>query len=328
MSRAATVPSPARSWRDIPQEIAPRAMSRVGRKRVTARTVRSLATVVVVAAIAGGVFEIWRTWRQSPELLATPVDSQPVRTIKVQSDGVLTESWVERALALPRGISLMELDLYALRTRLMASGQVSSAVLTREFPDVLKVSLAERSPIVRVKAQLGTEAPRDFLVARDGTVFLGEEYPAAVTESLPWLGGIRLVREGSGFLPLAGMDRVADLLGSALTHTPRLYRGWRVISLSRLKSDHEIVVQAAEVGEITFGLREDFYTQLARLDLIVEQTGARGEQPLRAVNLAVGPTQVPVSFAPPVGTIGAFAPPSGARNSSPHLQRSSRQREF
>lgn len=299
MSRTAAPTTAARSWRDIPQEIAPRAMSPVGRRRLTFRTARSIATVVALVAVAAGAFEVWRTWRNTPQLLAAPVDSQPVRTVTVQSDGVLDQAWVERVLALPAGVGLMELDLYALRARLMASGQVASAVLTREFPDTLRVVLAERSPILRLKAQLGAEAPRDFLVARDGTVFIGEGFPGETTDSLPWLGGVRLVREGAGFLPLSGMDRVADLLAAVLANAPRQYESWRVISLARLATDGEIVVQSAEVGEIIFGIREDFFPQIARLDLILEQTAARPDQPLRRVNLAVGPAQVPVSFGTP-----------------------------
>ena len=302
MSRSATATSTARSWRDIPQEIAPRAMSKAGRKRGAARTVKTVGATVVIAALAFGAFEVWRTWQATPELLASPIDSQPVKTITVQSDGVLGEAWVERVLALPRGIGLMELDLYALRSRLMATGQVASAALTREFPDTLKVVLSERSPLVRLRAQIGSDPARDFLVARDGTVFVGEGYPLGLTESLPWLKGVRLRREGAGFQPLSGMDRVADLLTTALGNAPQLYGEWDVISLERMNSDGEIVVTARSVGEIIFGLREDFFSQIARLDLILDHPRVRGVQPLRSINLAVGPTQVPVAVGLPVGT--------------------------
>jgi cell division septal protein FtsQ len=323
MSRAATATPSARSWRDIPQEIAPRAMSREGRKRVTFRTVKTISTTVIIAALAAGAFEIWRTWQQSPQLLATPVDSQPVKTITVQTDGVLGQPWVERVLALPANIGLMELDLYALRSRLMASGQVASAALTREFPDTLKVVLAERSPIVRLRAQVGSEPARDFLVARDGTVFLGEGYEKHVLDSLPWLAGVRLEREGNGFVPLSGMDRVSDLLVTAITNVPNLYANWRVISLGRFVADGVIVVQSAEVAEIVFGTREDFYSQIARLDLILERMRAQGEPPVRAVNLAVGPSQVPVALGPAPGGLGAERAISFPQGNS-----SSRKREF
>jgi hypothetical protein len=321
MSRAATVTTSARSWRDIPQEIAPRAMSREGRKRVTYGTVKTIAATIVLAAMAAGAFEIWRTWKATPELLAAPIDSQPVKTITVQSDGVLGQAWVERVLALPRGIGLMELDLYALRTRLMASGQVASAVLTREFPDTLRVVLAERSPLVRLRAQIGGEPARDFLVARDGTVFVGEGFPAGITGSLPWLKGVRLVREGAGFQPLSGIDRVGDLLVTAMDNAPRLYRNWEVVSLERMTTDGEIVVTATNVNEIIFGLREDFFSQIARLDLILEHPRAASDQPLRSINLAVGPTQVPVALGLPMAT-------GPSTLSFPQPNRQSRKREF
>lgn len=278
-------------------------MSREGRKRVTFRTVKTITTTIIIAALAGGAFEIWRTWYQTPQLLAAPVDGQPVKTIAVESDGVLGQPWVERVLALPRNIGLMELDLYALRTRLMASGQVASAALTREFPDTLKVVLAERSPIVRLRAQIGAEPERDFLVARDGTVFLGEGYEKDLTDSLPWLGGVRLVREGNGFQPLAGMDRLGDLLVTAITNVPNRYATWRVVSMSRYPADGVIIVQSSDGAEIVFGTREDFYTQIARLDLILERTEAPGGEPIRSVNLAIGPTHVPVAMKPSANAI-------------------------
>lgn len=325
MSRAATVSPSARSWRDIPQEIAPRAMSRVGRKRSNFRAVRSVLATLVLAALAAGGFELWRTWRDSPQRFTSPIDSQPVRTVTVQTDGVLDRAWAERVMELPRNVGLMELDLYALRMRLTASGQVASAVLTREFPDTLRVVLAERSPVVRLKTQLGSEPPRDFLVARDGTVFLGEGFSPALVASLPWLGGVRLQRERTGFSPLAGMGQVADLLATALGSAPRLYARWRIVSLERLASDGEIVVQSADAGEVIFGTREDFFSQVARLDLILEETASRADRPLRSVNLAVGPTQVPVAFDGPLAPVD----PSSAIVSPPRsFSRSLSPREF
>ncbi len=322
MNRAATVTTSARSWRDIPQEIAPRAMSREGRKRGTVRTVKTVSAIIVLAALAAGSFEIWRTWKATPEMFATPIDSQPVRAVSVQTDGVLDQAWVERVLALPEGVGLMELDLYALRSRLMASGQVASAVLTREFPDTLRVVLSERSPLVRLRAQVGQEPARDFLVARDGTVFIGEGYPPGLSSALPWIKGVRLVREGSGFQPLPGMDRVGDLLTTALANAAHLYGTWDVISLERINTDGEIVVTARNVGEIVFGLREDFYSQIARLDLILDHPQIASQQPVRSINLAVGPSQVPVA-------LGTATPATGLPSIAfPQSTRPSRKREL
>ena len=42
----------ARSWRDIPQQIAPEAMSKVGRRRLTFGLVRTIALVVGLVVVA------------------------------------------------------------------------------------------------------------------------------------------------------------------------------------------------------------------------------------------------------------------------------------
>ena len=289
-------PPSARHWRDIPQQVNTRAMSRVGRSRMNRRMIRNLAIVIGVLAIGAGAFEVWRTLHDTPERIASVAGSHPVRSIEVETDGVLDHAWVKATLDLRTDVSLMELDLYSLRERLLATGQVGVAVLTREFPDTLRVVLKERSPVVRVRARLGSEAPRNFLVAQDGTVYSGHGYESDRLESLPWLAGVRMVRQKSGFAPLPFLEQVADLVATARHNVPRLFDSWRVVSLARMARDGEILVQASDIPEIIFGTEEDFYTQLARLDLIVEQARARSDLPLESINLAIGAMQVPVSF--------------------------------
>jgi cell division protein FtsQ len=213
---------------------------------------------------------------------------------------VLSQDWVKQTLDLPNNIGLMELDLCSLRARLLDHQQVKSAVLKREFPDTLRVVLQERFPVVRLKARLNGPDVRDFLVAQDGTVFAGHEFEQMETRRLPWLGGVRLVRHGDGFAQLSGIDRVADLLSTARSNTPKVYDTWRVVSLERMARDGQIIVQSSQVPEIIFGLREDFFTQLARLDLILEETMERNIPVMKSIDLSVGARQVPVALHTPL----------------------------
>jgi cell division protein FtsQ len=288
-----------RSWRDIPQEIAPRRMSNVGRRRLTMGAVRTIATAVALGAIGWGGFEIWRTLKNDPQRLAAMSDSRPLEEIKLTTDGVLDEAWLKRTMDLDPSAGLMELDLYALRSKLTASGQVRQAVLVREFPTTLKVILEERSPVVRLKARLGGQDARTFLVAHDGTVYDGEGYETSLVRSMPWLGGVRLIREEDGFQPLPGMEQLTDLIATARNGVPRRYATWRVVSMERMSSDGQIVVQTTEVPEIIFGVREDFYSQIARMDLILAETKRRAAAPVRSIDLSVGAAQVPVALHQP-----------------------------
>lgn len=274
-------------------------MSSTGRKRMIIATVKSVAVLVFACTCLWGGYEVYLTWQTNPSKLKAPVKSAIVREVVLRGQRTLTldQPWVVRTLALPKTADLMELDLFALRERLLASGQVQVAELTRKFPDTLVVTLEERSPVARIRARVGGGEPENLLVSRDGAVFRGECYKQEVIESLPFLAGIALKRSSGKFLPVQGMDTVADLLSIARVNAPNLYHNWSVVSLDRLGPDGQIVVQSSDVGEVVFGTRDDFYKQIARLDYIISE--ARNHPvttPLKSINLAVGGEQVPVSF--------------------------------
>jgi len=270
-------------------------MSPEGRRRVTWSGIRTLAAIAVLGGIAWGGVEITAALQGTPKKFASAAEAVPVKDVVLVTDGVLDQKWLVRTLALPKGATLMGLDLFKLRARVLASGQVHAATLTRTFPATLTVSLAENSPVARVMAQAGADEPRMFLVARDGTVFDGVGFDAEMVGTLPWLDGVKLARKGDAFAPIAGMEAVADLLAKAKLEAEHLYRTWRVVSLARLESDGEIEVRADGVGKILFGTTEDFFRQLARLDSLLDAARAKTDAPIREINLAIG-TQVPVAF--------------------------------
>jgi cell division protein FtsQ len=294
MSKATATPF-ARTWQDISQSVNPRAMSKVSRQRRLVYTLKFAGMAGVLAVIVWGTVEIAETMGSSPNKLGLAESGPPLKDIALTTDGVLDHTWAERTLTLPKNATLMSLDLYALRTRLLANGQVKAAVLTRNFPSTLAVTIQERSPMARIQVQVGDAPPRAFLVARDGVVFDGKNYAPALLGTLPWLDGVKLVHAGDGFAPIDGMDTVADLLATARNQAEHLYRTFKVISLARLASDGELVVRSNDIPEITFNTSDDFFRQLARLDYVLDLARAQPDKPLKSVNLANG-LQVPVTI--------------------------------
>jgi cell division protein FtsQ len=295
MSKSATTAPFARTWQDISQSVNPRAMSKAGRQRRLASTLKFAGVASVLALIVWGAIEIAEKMGSSPNQLGLAESGPPLKDIALTTDGVLDHTWAGRTLVLPKNATLMSLDLYALRTRLLANGQVKAAVLTRNFPATLAINIQERSPVARVQVQVGANPPCAFLVARDGVVYDGKNYDPALLNTLPWLDGVKLVRAGDGFAPIDGMDAVADLLVTARNQAEHLYRTFEVISLARLASDGELVVRSKDIPEITFSTRDDFFRQLARLDYVLDLARAQPDKPLKSVNLANG-LQVPVTI--------------------------------
>ena len=290
-----------RNWRDIPQQVKPRTMGREGKKRLVLGMGNIVGGLLLVAAAAWGVYELVHLWDTNPTRITSPTKGVPVRDFNVRTDGVLDKAWIQRTVNLPKSACLMELDLIKLKGRLEESRQVSKAVIERRFPDILVVTLQERTPVARIMARIGDASPVVFVVSRDGTVYSGFGYNVEMTDALPFIDGVKLVREGVGFARIEGMEVVADLLGTAQVSAPLLYRSFKVVSLARFGLDRTLMVKSAEVEAITFGSSQDsFYKQLARLDYIIAETrrqNAPGQ--LKTVNLSIGDKQVPISFEPP-----------------------------
>jgi hypothetical protein len=267
----------ARSWRDIPQPVKPRAMSRGGRWRFTLALARGISVVAFLAALGWGGWTVVAALQENPRLMPAAAKAVPILPPELRTDGVLTSAWLGRTLALPRGASLMSLDLEKLRTRLLGEGQVLTANLTRRFPDRLVVDITERTPVARVMADWGGQ-PRELLVARDGIVFAGEGHDRAMLETLPWLDGLKISRRGEQFLPIEGIEAVSELLATARLEAEHLYRSWRVVSLARLAADRVIEVRTIEGVTIVFAAeaasasgtlrRQGFFRQLVRLDYL------------------------------------------------------------
>ncbi len=322
MNAPAHISPPARSWRDIHQDIAPRSMSGEGRKRLAFATLKTIGIIAIVCASLWGGYELFLLWQNDPVVLKAPVKTSPVREIVLQSDGTLDHAWVSRTLDLPKGADMMELDLYVLRERLLAHPQVRTAVLTRKLPDKLAVVLEERMPVARVRVPAPDGSLSDYMVARDGFVFPGINFTADRTDLLPYLDGLKLRRTGKGFAPVEGMETVSDLLGTARINAFDLYARWRIVSLARLAVDGVIVVRSTDIPEITFGTRDDFLKQLAQLDLIIDRTRAQPDgRTLASVNLSVGLSAngilVPVVYAQPEQTPAGYpgSPAAGAVSS-------------
>ena len=285
----------ARSWRDIPQPVKPRAMSREGKWRLTTSVLRATGAAAVIGVVAWGLWEVACALQENPQKMPEAARAVPIKQLELRTDGVLGNEWLARTLALPKNASLMELELQALRLKLMVGGQVNAVSLTKNFPDTLKVQVGERSPVARVMANWRGEQ-RALVVARDGVVFAGEGYAAALLATLPWLDGVKLTRTEERYQPIEDMGLVAELLARARLDADHLYHTWQVVSLARLRSDEVIEIRTKPGTLVVFSANGDFFQQLAKLDYQWEAL-ATAPNPPRKIDLSLG-REVSVAFQP------------------------------
>lgn len=313
----------ARSWREIPQPVKPRAMSSGGRWRLVMAGVRAVALVAFIAGCGWGVWMVVGALHDDPKRMPAAAKSVPLRPpeLKTMRDGVLDHAWLARTLELPPKVSLMELDLDKLSARVLADRQVLTVSMRKIFPDRLEVQITERLPVARVRARLDADgAPRDLLVARDGVIFFGTGFDPIMVRSLPWLEGIALEQDGAHFRPIPHMADVTRLLAEAQFSAPHLYHKWHSVSLARMALDREMEVTLSTGTRALFSAKGNLFEQLARLDYIVDRMG-RNLASRVPIDLTLG-REVPVTLET-ASTDPTVAPvPGNALHASPLFPRS------
>jgi len=304
MKNSLTAAEGLRTWQDIGQQAAAtRALSPVAQRN---RLIRWVGTGVMFSFAASLLLlGAWALRGSTTAPLRGPTAAGTVPAIgkfEFVTDGVLTEGWAMNFLKVHPGDALEKLDVFALRDRLLSSLQVREAAVERVLPGTLRVSVKERKPWLRVATSDGAGGLRILLVARDGTVFAGQDYPDTLLNQLPWMAGMALHRaKGGGFQPVPGMELVSDLLFAARTHAPKIAAQWTVVNLQQFDPrpaapQSLIKVQSGNLGELTFATT-DFDTQVRRLGFVAEQLDAK-PMLLHGLDLSV-PNQVIVQPAAP-----------------------------
>lgn len=280
----------SQSWRGISQSVNPRVMSAPGRRRFSMNIVRGSFTVLALVGLAAlGVYLV-HGFERPAETLAPVVKAEPLREIVVLTDGVLTDGWARLTLNLPDGISLMAVDLDAARAELLRTGQVKGVVVARDFPDTLVITIEERVPVIRIMAAIEPGKLEPLVVSRDGVVYRPINNNPIMLNSLPWLDGVRLTRQGEGFAPLSGIHHVSDLLLTAQQEAPHLAAGWRVVSLEEAP---RLVVRTRDIKQIVFD-PVNVRRQLAWLDHILDQEAKQPEpRAIERIDLSIAARALP-----------------------------------
>ncbi len=95
---------------------------------------------VLTLLVLGGVMVFQKAFYENPEFTLKRVDAR--------TDGTLTRSELLSIAAIPAVSNLLELDLEAIRRRLLDRSQIMTAQVTRQLPHTLMINVRERQPVV------------------------------------------------------------------------------------------------------------------------------------------------------------------------------------
>ncbi len=291
--------SEARSWRDISQTAEKELVTRLTRRRRRVSLFRKVTiTLVGMGVLTGFGYGGYQIFVEGKEVISSKT-SENLRSIKFGSDGVLDSVWADKWIEIRPETGMMDVDIYEIKARLEDFRQIKSATVTRRFPDEIHISVREREPILRVRTKADKLSHEDFLVGRDGVVFKGWNYLPESINALPYIGGVKFVREKNGTRKVDGISRIVELLDATRNRHLGMIEGWRVVSCEDCLGEGNpyrgmIKIRSENVREIAFSPVE-FPAQLEKLNRILQQAQDWGIQYLKRVDLSKG-DQVVVEF--------------------------------
>lgn len=279
------------SWRALAgKRKSSRIKSPQSRKRRQTQLLKLLLGLAVVLLVIGGV--VWGLIalkeREEPIQISTP--SKPVERVLFDTDGVLPDRWLGTVIEIRKGMTLMEIDIHAMKEDLEAHGQVASASVEREFPDALKIEVKERIPALRMRVAGAGEDFETRIVSRDGEIYEGVGYPRATLSRLPYV--VPYTYPEGGVKPMRGIETVAELIDAARRTQPNFFKTWQIVNLKHYTGDPDlpgqiIEVKTSMVPRIIFGTTTDFAQQLDRLGVIMNYVQSRGNPAVKRIDLSL-----------------------------------------
>ena len=221
---------------------------RAQRRRVRLRI--ALAVLAVLAVVVG-VVSLYRS------------DTFSVKTVDIVGAKRLSAAKLTELAAMPQDATLLRLPAAQIESRLEANPWISSAEVTRDFPDTVRIRVVERTPA----AIVGVNAKTRWLVDRNG-VWLAPQSASATS-------ALMFVRDVDGLDPVPGKKTQSETLLNALEilsqPDPDLAPKIRAISAPSI--DKTALVTKDDV-EIFVGTADDIARkQQVAAKILKEQTG-------------------------------------------------------
>ena len=196
-----------------------------------------------------------------------------VKRVTIEGNRIVETAEITQLIKVPKNTQLQEVDLMAVRRDILSHHFIKDAVVERDLPATLRVTIKERVPLVIINSA------EIYYLDEDGVVL-----PHSISKQLidlPVLTGIsdNIALTPGTKISHPDIKEALNILTSSRLVSKDLYH---VISEVRLRNGGDIVLYAAEWGvPIIFG-RGEIASKLVRLEsfwnTVVRERGAENLQ--------------------------------------------------
>jgi hypothetical protein len=244
---------------------------------------RAAALVAIVVGLC--LFEMHVTPKKIPET------QLHLRKIQFVSDGTITGRWLARALAIKRNILLSEIDVFAIKERLLSFSQIRNVCVEKRFPDFLAIKINERHPLLKFAIRNGDGTELLFVDSQDGTIFAAACMPKSLILAIPYVD-LKIEKSRDSPTGLMGVDNigmVSYLVNTLKTQYPEIYEQIRKFSLVRYDcrsgADWSRIEIILKNGTTVAFNPQHIDNQLINLDYLMSEHGLSGAR-VKKIDLA------------------------------------------
>jgi len=238
------------------------------------RTQLAVSAVFAVTLLTLTVYGLWRGGWWSLQKFIYQNEQLRIQEFQVRTDGVIAPENLRRWAGVTTNDNLFAIDLHAIKRELEMHAMIRQASLERVLPGTLRLRVAERVPLARVRMLVGGAdgrlQGREFGLDEAGHVMpldprIVRPETVRLWRSLPELAGVGEREVVPGVTITNRPARAALQFLAAFQATPM--NG--LVSISRVDSSEPEILQVTTVQGHTVRLLETgFPRQIARWELI------------------------------------------------------------
>ncbi len=193
-----------------------------------------------------------------------------VKFFDYSTNGCISKDWAYKYIDYPKSESLSKIDIFFIKKILEDIGQIRYAEVKKVYPNTLKVEILEHEPMARISTKINSQI-ETFIMSTEGKFFKPVCIPDDQINTLPYIGGIKMVFANGLPMDYPMASRVKEFLNAANEKYQKIAASWNIIDLSELSrlTVPVITVTTKDNLKIIFAAK-DYEKQLERLDYILK----------------------------------------------------------
>jgi len=254
------------------------------RLRVCWLWTKALIALAIIAATAWGAYYLYEN-TYFEEIFSGKTET--IKQIEFKTNGVITGKWLNEFLRVPNKSKLSDVNIFALKQALESMGQIESATVERIYPDILRITITELKPMMRVAIKIDYQA-RLYAMSADGRFFQPICYSQEALSALPFIEGYLPIFKNNIPSQYKNAKRIEEFLNISRQTMPEEARNWASINVAEIDSlTLPLLTVTRKNGATIIFAPKEYKKQLDRLEYILRYAKEKPLYKIERIDLSL-----------------------------------------